>query len=157
MTTPFPLGPAIKQNFQEVELMVRIYNMATQVKTPAEQFAEQVTIVGEDFLNLFHFELIEGRREAVLSQQSSLLLTEETAKRFFGKENPLGKTLSLFLNERFESFTVTGVLKDPPENSSVRFRMVISDLNNPTRTGHPFESGALSPSFAGECHIYPSP
>src|SRR5687768_9169621 len=131
MTTPFPMGPALKENLQEVELMVRINNVATQVKTASDLFSEQVTIAGVDFLEMFDFELVKGQRQNILSNQSSLLLTEETAKRFFGDTDPLGKTLSIYLAERMEDFTVTGVLKDPPTNSSIQFRMVISELNYP--------------------------
>lgn len=131
INTPFPMGPALKDNLEDVELIVRINNIGTQVKTGTEQFSQQVTIAGVDFLEMFDFELIHGQKQNILGQQSSIVLTEETAKRFFGNVDPTGKNLSLFLNDRFEDFTVTGVLKDPPGNSSIQFEIVISDLNYP--------------------------
>lgn len=131
MTTPFPMGPALKENLQEVEAMVRIHHIGSRVKTSSGIFSERVTIAGVDFLKIFDFELVKGQRENILAQQSSLILTEETARRFFGGSDPVGKNLSLFLSDRFEDFTVTGVLKDPPTNSSIQFEMVISELNYP--------------------------
>lgn len=131
MATPFPLGPALKTHLEEVERMVRINNISSQVKTESADFSEQVTIVGVDFLKMFDFEMLRGQSDNALNDQTSLLLTEETAKRFFGEADPLGKNISLFLKDRFEEFTVTGVLRNPPGNSSIQFGILISDLNYP--------------------------
>src|SRR5688572_22825807 len=88
INTPFPLGPALKDNLEEVELMVRINNIGTRVKTASEQFSEQVTIAGGDFLKMFDFELIHGQKDNLLGDQRSILLTEKTAQRFFGNIDP---------------------------------------------------------------------
>lgn len=131
MVTPFPLGPALRDNLEEVEAMVRINGVGSQVKTDKELFSEQVTIVGVDFLNVFDFPLVSGEKNGILGDQSSVVLTQESAKRFFGNDDPVGKTISLQLNEKFEDFTVKGVLQDPPINSSIQFSVLIPDLNYP--------------------------
>jgi putative ABC transport system permease protein len=131
MVTPFPLGPALRDNLEEVESMVRINNVGSQIKTEKESFSERVTIVGVDFLNMFDFPLMHGEKEDILSDQANMVLTEESAKRFFGNEDPIGKTLSVQLNDTFEDFVVKGVVENPPVNSSIQFSVLISDLNYP--------------------------
>ncbi|HEY0741307.1 MAG TPA: ABC transporter permease, partial [Chryseosolibacter sp.] len=131
ITTPFPLGPALKDNLPEVEMMVRRNNIGTQIRVDEKLFSETAMIAGVDLLEMFDFELVQGEKTDILRDQSAILLTEEFAKRFFGSEDAVGKTVSLQLGERFEDFTVKGIFKDPPMNSSIRFGMVISDLNYP--------------------------
>ncbi|HEY0654928.1 MAG TPA: ABC transporter permease [Chryseosolibacter sp.] len=131
ITTPFPLGPALKENLQEVEFMVRRNNIGTQVRIDDKLFSESATIVGVDFLEMFDFELIEGEKTDILRDASAVLLTEEMAKRFFGEQDAVGRTLSMLIGEKFEEFSVKGVLRDPPMNSSIRFGIVMSDLNYP--------------------------
>jgi putative ABC transport system permease protein len=131
ITTPFPLGPALKENLQEVELMVRRNNIGTQVRIADKMFSESAAIVGVDFLEMFDFELTHGDKTDILRDQSAVLLTEETAKRFFGDEEAVGKTLSMLIGDNFEEFSVKAIVKDPPMNSSIRFDIIISELNYP--------------------------
>jgi putative ABC transport system permease protein len=131
VATPFPMGPALKSHLDEVELMVRIHNVPTQVKTESEQFSEALTIAGEDFLKMFDFKLLRSYKHNALGAQTSVLLTQSAVKRFFGDKDPLGSSVSLLLNDRFEDFVVAGILADPPANSSIQFSTVISDVNYP--------------------------
>ena len=131
ITTPFPLGPALKEHLPEVEMMVRRNNIGTQVKVDDKLFSESAMIAGVDLLEMFDFELVEGEKTDILKDQSAVLLTEEYAKRFFGTEDALGKTIALQLGDKFEDFSVKGILKNPPINSSIQFGMVLSDLNYP--------------------------
>jgi putative ABC transport system permease protein len=131
ITTPFPLGPALKDNLQEVESMVRFHTIGSQIKTDNELFSEQVSIVGIDFLKMFDFKLLKGQRNGILNDQTSIVLTEDAAKRFFGNEDAVEKTLSLLISDRFEDFTVKGIIENPPTNSSIQFTMFISELNYP--------------------------
>lgn len=130
-STPFPMGPALKENFEEVEAMVRINPVATQVKAGEVLFSEYILIAGTSFLEMFDFEIISGANSTSLSEPLNVLLTARTARKFFGTADPIGKTISIALADRFEDFTVKAILKDPPSNSSVRFTMIISDLNYP--------------------------
>jgi putative ABC transport system permease protein len=130
-TTPFPMGPTLKENLQEVEHMTRINNIGSQVKVNDELFSASTTIVGQNFLEMFDFSTAAGEPDRALSAQSNVLLTEKSAKRFFGDGNAIGKVISIQLGERFEDFTVKAVLKDPPVNSSIAFSILISDLNYP--------------------------
>jgi putative ABC transport system permease protein len=128
--TPFPMGPALKENFAEVEAQVRINNIGSAVKIGENLFNEQITIGGQNFFELFDFELVSGNREA-LREQSGIVLTQATAKKFFGESDPINKTISIQLDTTFEEFTVKAVTANLPTNSSIQFEILISDLNYP--------------------------
>jgi putative ABC transport system permease protein len=130
-STPFPMGPALKDNLEEVEGMVRINNIGPQIKIANDLYTETVTIVGTDFFKVFDFEVIKGDKETALNGQSHVLITEETAKKFFGNTDPINKSMSIQIGERFEEFNVKAVVKNAPINSSIQFSILISDLNYP--------------------------
>ncbi|MBX2969396.1 MAG: ABC transporter permease [Cyclobacteriaceae bacterium] len=128
--TPFPLGPALQDNVPEVESQVRITRIGSQVKVNDNQFSEQVTIAGQDFFRVFDFNMLEGN-ENVLQQANHAVLTKRYAKKYFGEEDALNKTIVIELNESAETFTVKAVVENIPTNSSITFDLLISDLNFP--------------------------
>jgi putative ABC transport system permease protein len=130
-TTPFPLGPALKDNYQEVEYMVRVNNIGPQVRVGNQLYSEVVTVVGQHFLNVFDFEMKAGDRGSALSELGNIILTEDIATKYFGDSNPIDRTIGIQLGDKFEDFVVKGVVKNPPSNSSIQFSMLISDLNYP--------------------------
>lgn len=129
--TPFPMGPALKENFPEVESQVRFNNIGSIVKVGENQFTEQVSIAGQDFFKVFDFETAKGDREGTLDGQNNVVLTRPIAQKYFGDTDPIGKVISIQLGEKFEEFTVKAVIENIPINSSIQFGVLISDLNYP--------------------------
>lgn len=125
--TPFPMGPVLKENFPEVEGQVRIVSFSALVKVGEQVVSEEVTIAGEDFFEVFDFPYA-GDRSNALNSQGALVLSEAMAQKFFGTNDPLNKTISVRIGERFEDFVVSGV-SSSPTNSSISFSLLISDLN----------------------------
>jgi putative ABC transport system permease protein len=134
-TTPFPMGPALKDNFEEVEEMVRLNQIASQTKVGENLFSEQITIVGTPFFKVFDFEVLKGDRNTALSDQLNVVITEDIADKYFSSEDPINKVIAIQLGENFENFTVKAVVKNPPTNSSIRFSFLIPDLNYPKLYG----------------------
>lgn len=130
-STPFPMGPTLKENLAEVEREVRINNVSSQVKVGQRQFNETVVIGGRDLFKVFDFKTINGNGDVALTGQSNVVITERMAKKYFGTGNPIDKIISLQLGETFEDFSVKAVAKNPPTNSSIQFDILISDLNLP--------------------------
>lgn len=126
--TPYPLGPALKDNFPEVASQVRVNSLGAQVKIGDQLFQESVIIGGQDFFNVFDFRLTGDR--SALKNQSGVVLSEVYATKYFGTVNPIDKAISIQLGDRFEDFTVKGVA-EVPTNSSIQFNILISDLNYP--------------------------
>lgn len=127
-STPFPLGPVLKENFPEIEREVRILKIHPAVKSGDNQYTEWVTIAGQDFFDVFDFTLKEGS-SAGLHQLNGAIINKWVAQKYFGTENPLNKTISIQLGEHFEEFVVRGVTGEIPTNSSIQFGILISDLN----------------------------
>lgn len=86
----------------------------------------RVLYADPDLLQMFSFPLVQGDRETALRQPHTLLLTESTARRYFGDEDPIGKTLE-YTSVTFVqgTYTVAGVLKDIPSNSHLQFDMLV--------------------------------
>jgi putative ABC transport system permease protein len=127
--TPFPMGPALKDNLPEVEYQVRLNKAGTQVKVGDNIYAETLDVAGKDFFKVFDFQLLKGSRETVLDKQDNVILTEKTAQKYFGDADPIGKTISIQLNDKFEEFNIAAVAEDIPSNSSISFTLLTSDLN----------------------------
>ncbi len=82
-----------------------------------------VNWVDSNFFTVFSFPLLKGNPATVLKEPNSVVLTETTAKKYFGNEDPMGKTLTI--DKGFKAM-VTGIAKDVPANSTLSFDMVIS-------------------------------
>jgi putative ABC transport system permease protein len=126
--TPLPMGPALKENFPEVESYIRITPFGSQLKIGDQQFGEQAVITSEDFFEVFDFQLISGDRNA-LHGKNNAVITERIAKKYFGETNPIDQVLSMQIGENFEEYTVKAVTTNTPSNSSIQYDILISDLN----------------------------
>ncbi len=122
--TPYPLGPAIKDNIPEVEEVARLSQLSRRLVAYDEKRFFESGIIAADppILKIFSFPFIKGDPESALASHSSVVVTETAAAKYFGTEDPLGKILNF--NNRIP-FTVTGVIADIPENSSLRFDFLI--------------------------------
>jgi putative ABC transport system permease protein len=130
-TTPPPAGAALVKTFPEVETYTRIYLPGNEVvrynegNKPEKYFNENsIYAVDSNFLQVFNYRLKEGNASSCLQKPNSVVVTEQTAKKYFGNENAVGKTL-LFDDAR-TPFTVTGVLYKIPSQSSLQFDMLAS-------------------------------
>jgi putative ABC transport system permease protein len=129
--TPFPLGPALKENFQEVKSFVRINPTQSQVKVNDHQFTETVTLADPDFFNVFDFPLIAGNKHQLLQQANDIVITEETALKYFGHTDVINKVIAVEMGAVYEDFLIKAVAANTPTNSSVTFNCLISSLNYP--------------------------
>jgi putative ABC transport system permease protein len=122
--TPHPLGPALKAEIPEIKNSTRAYNLRAQLIQYKDKAFEEYSLwsVDPSFLEIFSFPIIKGIAGNCLSGTSSLVITERLAAKFFGGENPIGKVINV---AQSADFTVTGVLKDIPRNSSLQFDALI--------------------------------
>ena len=117
------VGPTLKEEFPQVADSVRILDDINLIFSyEAKKIREDVTLADPTILQMFHFPLVSGDPATALSQPNSLLMTEEMAEKYFGEEDPIDKTLRL---ENRYLFTVTGVMKNIPNNSSIQFDFLI--------------------------------
>ncbi len=118
-------GPAFTAAIPEVETFVRYNSTGFTVKQGDEVIDQPATFVDSNFFQVFSFPLLKGNPATALKEPHSVVLTEALAKKYFGKEDPMGKILELKNGEQFEPFQVTGVAAGSPENSSIQLNMMV--------------------------------
>lgn len=119
-------GPIFKRQLPEVEDFVRIYGTSYTVKRGNEVFDQVALFVDSNFFSVFTFPLLYGKPQNALNDPHSVVLSEEIAEKYFGKEDPVGKTLDLKVDNQFQPFTVTAVTKKSPQNSSIKIKMLLT-------------------------------
>ena len=114
--TPPPLGPALQNNFDEVEAVARlIQDENTLVSRGDKHFLEKNFYwAGPGIFEIFSFEFVHGQAEIALAEPSSIVISESVARKYFGEANPIGETLKI---DDSRDFRVTGVFADMPANS----------------------------------------
>lgn len=130
-TTPYPMGPTLKENFEEIESEVRINPIAVQIRAGESNHTESVSVVGKDFFSVFDFKAIDGNLQSALHHQSDIVMTRRAAQKFFGDQNPINKTIAIQLGESYQEYVVKAVIENTPTNSSLQFDILLSDLNLP--------------------------
>jgi putative ABC transport system permease protein len=129
-TTPLALAPAMQKEIPEVVNVTRFFanpdlGADFLFKYATRKFNEQsIVFVDNNFLNVFTFPFIKGNPETAFAADNSVVLTESIAKKYFGNENPVGKTLHA--DQFLGDLVVTGVMKDVPRNSHFHFDFAIS-------------------------------
>jgi len=122
--TPFPLAPTLSERYPEVEAFSRYWNNSSLVSYKEINFLDKkIHLVDPDFLEIFSFPVLSGDPMEALSNRSSIVITESEALKYFGREDPIGKVLTL--NGNLE-LSVAAVLKDPPKNTVFDFSMLAS-------------------------------
>ncbi len=128
---PLPLGPAISGLFPEIELFTRVDESTFLARHGNHSFRQEVLLADSAFFNIFSFPLLEGSSGDALSDPGKVVLTPETARKYFEDENPVGETLIVTIQGEEKLFTVSAVAESPPENSSISFSMVMRIENKP--------------------------
>src|SRR5690606_25823452 len=107
----------------EIRNSVRISPLHSGLLQVGDRVFEEKNILFVDstFLKIFSFPLIAGDPETALYNPEGILITEEMARKYFGDEDPLGKTIR---KDQTDDFTVTGVFANVPENSHIQFDFV---------------------------------
>lgn len=125
------LKQVLKDELPEVELATRFNtHEATIFHYGSLVFTERINFVDKDFFKMFSFPLLAGNKETIFSDKSEVVITHEIAKKYFGAEDPLGKTIILDIQGE-KSFTVSGIIQAPPANSSLNFAILISQEHRP--------------------------
>ena len=122
-TTSGALARALESDFPQIEAASRSRMYHVNVRVDEQTFTLRQTHVDEQFLTLFEFPFVRGSR-ADLSEPYSIAITRSTAKLCFGERDPIGQLVTI--EERYYGgdYTVTGIIEDPPPNSSLQFDLI---------------------------------
>ncbi|GAB3025639.1 ABC transporter permease [Spirosoma pulveris] len=128
-TMPYPISPALKAEFPEIEGVTRWFDRSASVRRNSQTYTKDVRMADADFLKMFSFPLRKGNAGTAMNSLSDIVISERMATDIFGKEDPIGKPLQLRMNDAWQAFTVTGVISNAPKNSSIDFDALIRSDN----------------------------
>ncbi|GAB3180016.1 ABC transporter permease [Telluribacter humicola] len=128
-------APAIKEAFPEVQDFVRLHEANGMISYQSgagevvSYHEKRAFYTDSSFFNVFSFSLIKGSADRVLRRPESVVISESMAQKYFGREDPIGKTLTLNSNWKGGTYVVEGVFTDFPPNSHFHFDFLFSIQN----------------------------
>jgi len=128
-SVPATLGLVIKKDIPGIEKGARLMRTESPVKTGDNIFSTRISYVDPEFLDIFTFPIIVGDKKSI-ENQANVLVSSTMATKLFGKDYPIGKTISIFNDKNKEfTYTVGAVFADLPLNSSFRID-ILSHYDN---------------------------
>jgi putative ABC transport system permease protein len=147
--TGLQVSASAKTGFPEIQDVARISGFWRPDIRTSENitniFHEDYIAANPGFLNVFSFPLLYGDRGSALTAPKSVILTEETAKKFFSTSNVVGKLL--FFDNDSVPYKITGVLKNFPVNSSISVNLLVSEASIVKHFSSDWTSGAFATYF----------
>ncbi len=140
------VGPALKNNFPEVKAFTRLFPVSgiASYESPDRGVIsfreEKMQITDPAVFEVFDFKLLKGDKITALQGPNKTVISQRAAKKYFGEEDPMGKTISWDGNRKFE---VTGIFENIPDNSHIKFDFMFSyeTLNKETQNASETEWG----------------
>lgn len=122
--TPGPLVPSLKAEFPEIVRATRLDDAPSTLITFGDKsFIEnQVLFVDPDFFHMFDFPFISGGPNSAFADKYAVVITESTAKKYFGGENPIGQVITA---RQSIDLTVSGIVRDITATSHIRFDVLV--------------------------------
>ena len=123
--TGFLQGPRFEQNVPGIQSFVRIQSGAEDIKKGSDIQSQDLLYVDSNFFSVFTFPLLNGNGKTCLKEPHSIVLSEDAARKQFGKANAVGKIVMVKEDSAFVPYKVTAVTKRCPQNSSVKFEVLL--------------------------------
>lgn len=120
--TPGPLAEALKSSFPEIDETCRLMFSNTSVTVGENNFNERGVYSEQQLFKMFTFPIVKGNIDHLLPNNNSIVISEKLAQKLFPDEEAINKIIRI---GNKEDFTVTGIMKDVPKNSSLQFEFVI--------------------------------
>lgn len=125
-----PIAGVLKEEVPQVEYVTRIDQNQAIVSANDKVFREDIIYTDPDFFQMFSFPVVAGNRNELLTDKHHVVITEEIAEKYFGTTDALGKSLKIEYIEANE-FIVVGIIKSAPANSTIDYKILISQENRP--------------------------
>ncbi len=119
---PGPLSAAVKENFPEIEDAFRFSYSGMILRYEEKKFSEEIVYADKELFSVLTVDFIAGDPNAIFDDYFSVVISEKIAKKYFGSGDAIGKVLKFSSNKNFK---VSGVYKDIPLNTSLRFDVCI--------------------------------
>lgn len=120
--TPGPLAQSLKDNYPEIINSTRYDKEHVTIRYKNKMFDENVAFVDSSFFDMFTYPVSKGEPYNELNRFNCIVMTSDVAKKYFGDEDPIGKTLTV--NDSLD-FDVTGIMNETPTNSHLHFDLIL--------------------------------
>lgn len=129
--TWFPMAKSLKEDFPGIEKAAHYFDSEEWIRIGNKKFYEDVYYANEDIFEVFSIDFIKGGKQNAFSNIHSIYLSKSAAEKYFGNNDPIGKTINIGYKR---DYVVAGIIKDLPHNSTLRFDFLtssesIEDLN----------------------------
>ena len=138
------VGEAFAKEIPEIQQYVRINGEAVTVKKRNDVFTENPMFVDDNFFSVFTFPLLQGNKKMALKDPHSIVLSKNTAIKYFGTEDVIGETMQIKRGDEFENYTVTAIAENTPQNSTIKADMFLSIKNDLKTPGNDWLGGNLN-------------
>lgn len=118
-------GPRFMSNIPEIKSFVRMQGTRRDFKLGNEIVSRELFAVDPSFFSIFSFPLKAGDAKSALNNPQSIVISEKVAKEYFGNGDAMGKVIEIKKDDAFEPYIVTGVAPESPQNSSIRFDVLL--------------------------------
>ncbi|GGH78764.1 ABC-type antimicrobial peptide transport system permease subunit [Filimonas zeae] len=127
----YPAAPAFKAEVPGVEKSTPYMWAGQGIRYGDKELAKSIQLVSADFFSMFSFPVKAGNRANPLASESDIALNETTAKALFGDSDAIGKSVEVKLGSHWKTLTVSAVLEDAPDNSTLQFQTLARiEINN---------------------------
>ncbi len=127
-------GPIFKEKIPEIEAFVRYSNAFRDIRADGEIKGYEMNYTDSNFFSVFDFPMLAGDPNTALIKPKSLVISEKMALKFFNSIEVVGKTLEISTDNQFTPYLITGVTKNCPQNSSIKFDFLLPKFVNPEET-----------------------
>ncbi len=146
--TPIPMAPTLKDEYPEIKEFTRFAGFGISdilfTYNDLKFFEDQLYFVDSTIFKVLDYDFILGSPDDALNEPNTIVITESFASKYFGSENPIGEVLN---SSNFGDFRVTGVIKDVPANSHLKFDCLLSMATIVELTGVDNFNSRSAPSF----------
>lgn len=126
---PVSLSQRMRESMPQIECAVNCLDKMTEIKVNGCLSKENITFADPGFFNMFSFKTLSGNPYSFGGNPLSIFVTESFAQKNFGRNNPIGKTLSIKIEGEFSDFLIGGIVENPPENTSLKFSVLVPLVN----------------------------
>jgi len=123
--TQGPVAPTLASDFQEVEAATRMAKADLIVQAGEKIFRQKGIGVDASFLDVFNFPMVRGGSASALMNPDSVVLSAEAARLCFGSADPMGQVISIKIGDKASIYTVSGIIREIPANSSITFDLLL--------------------------------
>ncbi len=126
VSMPGPVIHALKKDFPQITNATRIGQSNPTLVIDGNYFLEDISLVDSDIVNMFDFNVVAGDLSAALNDNSSLVLNQTIANKYFGEKNPINQVINIDFGVFKRDYKVAAIIKDMPTNSQINIKSMIS-------------------------------